>query len=209
MEMITTKNILSVLEELSSLKIRRARVDVSINPSSVSEVLRDLKEKTRTREFKENPNIRFVLDFETNDIIAGIAYEVVHVDLFPYVKPNIGGKLFTKDRAVDLTCYGMVSPIDDLKEMDIGKSIDRLYSLVSDYTIEVGSICLASTLHSLVLHRDLERIKKVMSLLQRGPTDIKRVINDTDDDNKTPYSLAIGLGYQDIADYLKKFGSRE
>ena len=206
--MIKASQIISLVEEFSIVKIGRSRrIDVCINPASVSEILMELKEGTRTREFREEPNLRFVLDFKSSDLTAWVAYEAVHADIFPYLTPHIGGKLFTKQRVVDL--YGM-TPVDDLKEMNIGKSLDRLYLLINNYTIELGSLCLGSVLHNLVLHRDLERIKKIVFLLQRGArSNLKLIINNLDDDGKTPYSLALQTGYQEIADCLKKFGGRE
>jgi hypothetical protein len=83
--MITSQQILTLLEEVIYRKIssiwKKDIMSVSTNVRHWSSAMIDLKEFTRTEEFREDPKLRFVYHLPTGDSYTWCAYQATHTDI--------------------------------------------------------------------------------------------------------------------------------
>ena len=209
-KMITAKEILSLLEEVDIVKTSyNTEISLSINPASVSVALRELKDVTRTSVFKEDPCLRFLLDFKTGDLLVWVGYQAVHADVQRYSSNEaLGGFLYIDTREVAMLDKGVSILYIKPENIDISKAVNHLCQFLHNY--DVGEIScttyLSALLLSLAARGDLQRIKKVVSLVGRFYESPEGFINVSDYKRRTPYYLAIQYGHQEVADYLKRLG---
>jgi hypothetical protein len=96
--LITSYNIIQELkqlkEEWSVIKIGKTPVSISDNPSSFSEVMRDLKDDIRDPlvNFRQEPLLRFLYNPEKDSLIVWCSYRANHMD-FSKSKSDILGTI--------------------------------------------------------------------------------------------------------------------
>ena len=202
-----------LIEALSIVRTRRWNkpLALSINPSSISEVMRDLKDDIQSlgreaRQFRTRGELRFYLDLISDDLFVWNAYNAAHNDAVE-IEKGIAGILELGSGKVYFWSRGINISVRDFEKMDIEKGFDRMLRLFSEFRVVYGTDPLGGALHYFVKHGDLKRVKAVGDLVL-SPQMRDSIINYLDTEGKTPYSVARQMGQDKIADYLKSVGGR-
>jgi hypothetical protein len=197
-----------LLESLYVVKSRREGDPISIseNPSSIAEVLRDLKDETRTLRFKQDSTLRFFLDLLSGDLLVWNANLAIHDDVLDeFNSTGIAGLFYLDSNEAYLYMKGISVPVRKFQQLDIEKSFDRLVRLLKNFKIRTGAEYLSAALHRYVRRGDLVRTKEIIELLQNTQAP-DAFINYEDPEGKTPLYHALKVGDHDIIDYLKSVG---
>lgn len=201
--MISAKHI---LEELSIVKSDVGPLHISVDPSSLSTILRDLKDEIRSVDFRKERTLRFFVDLRKDEFLVWMAYRATHgsvIDDFGEV--GIAGLIYLDKKEVVLYSRGLDVLAWAIEKVKLGRAFDNLCRVLHGFFIEQGGEVLAASLHRLVKEGDLDRVKTVVSLVKHSKIpDV--LINYNDPYGKTPYYIALRVGETKIADYLKSVG---
>jgi hypothetical protein len=201
--MISAQNI---LEELSIVKSDVGPLYISVDPSSLSSLLRDLKDEIRSVDFRKEKTFRFFLDLRKDEFLVWMAYRATHgsvIDDFGEV--GIAGLLYLDTKKVVLYCKGLDVLVWDMEKVKIGVAFDNFCRIIKGFFIDGGAEVLGAALHRFVKRGDLERVKDIVELLKDSQLP-NNFINYSDPYGKTPYYVALKIGDQKIASYLKSVG---
>jgi hypothetical protein len=195
-----------ILEELSIVKSDVGSLHLSVDPSSLDAILRDLKDEVRSPDFRKERTFRFFVDLRKDEFLVWMAYKATHGSVIDdFGEMGIAGLLYLDDRKAVLYRKGLDVMTRDYEKLRLGEAFDSFCRVLRGFYIDNGGEVLAASLHRFVKRGDLERIKIVVELLKKSPIP-DTFINYNDPYGKTPYYIALKIGDNKIADYLESEG---
>ena len=200
-----------IIEALNIIRTRHGNkpLAISVNPSSISEVLRDIKDDIQSldyeaQRFRATGELRFCFDLISGDLFVWNALRAIHDDVV-HMRKGIAGILeFRVNNAALLSRRLVGVPEKDFGDLNTWRGFDCLMRILSEFEVGYGEEMLGGVLHRLVRNGDIKRIKAVCNIINKSRN--KRGINYVDPNNNTPYYIARKMGEKEIADYLKSVG---